>query len=187
MFERIKRAIMFKTDVYPEVSKDVGFTQSAWIILIVSYALFALGASGTYLLWSFGGFFVSFLLQAALGIGGFILGIFVITWVAKPLFNIELKFDPLFRPLALASVFLAAGILGLIPFIGPFFIFAASAAALIAMVFALKAVTGLDWGRVIVLVLIMAIIVGIITGIVSAIVSAIFVRSLYSGILPYIK
>lgn len=187
MFDRIKRAIMFKTDVYPEVSKDAAFTKSAWIILIVSYVLFALGSSGTFLLWSFGGFLVSFILQAALGIGAFILGIFVLTWVAKPLFNVELKFDQLFRPLALASVFLAAGLLGLIPIIGGLFIFAAGAAALVAMVFALKAITGLDWGRVIVLVLIMGVVVGIVSGIASAIVSAIFVRSLYTGIIPLIK
>jgi hypothetical protein len=188
MLERIKRAVMFKTDVYPEVSQDVAFTKSAWLILVVSYALFALGATSSFLWLGLGGVFVlSFLLQAALGVGGFVLGVFVLTWVAKPLFQIELKFDQLFRPLALASVFLAAGLLGLIPVIGGLFIFAAAAGAFVAMLFALKTLTGLDWGRVVVLVIIMGAVVGIVMGIVSAITGAIYggilARSILNGVL----
>lgn len=186
MFDRIKRAIMFKTDVYPEVSKDVSFTQSAWIILVASFVLFAIGYAATSILllgyhWSV----LSFILQAVLGIGSFILGVFVIVWLAKPIFNVELKFDQLFRPLALASVFYAAGILGLIPGIGILFKILAPLAAFVAMIFALKAVTGLDWVKVIVLVVLMAIVIGIVMGIVGAIVGAVTLAS-FAAVSPLI-
>jgi len=171
MFDRIKRAVMFKTDVYPEVSNDAGFTRSAWIILAVSYVLFALGFAAIFIPilhiyhWSV----LSFILQAVLGVGAFVLGVFVIVWLAKPIFNVELKFDTLFRPLALASVFYAAGVLGLIPVIGTIFKILTPLAAFVAMVFALKAVTKLDWVKTIVLIVLMAIVVGIVMGIISAI------------------
>lgn len=171
MIDRIKKAILYQLGVYTEVANDVTFTTSAWIILAVSYVLYALGGAATTSIfglyhWSF----LSFILTAILGIGSFVLGVFVIVWLAKPLFNVDLKFETLFRPLALASVFYAAGILGLIPGIGGVLHILAALAAFVAMLFALKTVTGLDWIKVIALIVLMGLVVGLVSGIISAIV-----------------
>lgn len=170
MFERIKKAILYQLGVYTEVANDATFTTSAWIILAVSYVLYAIGTAATSFLGLYHWSILSFLLTALLGIGSFVLGVFVIVWLAKPLFNVDLKFETLFRPLALASVFYAIGILGLIPGIGGVLRVLAALAAFVAMLFALKTVTGLDWIKVIVLIVLMGIVVGLVSGIISAIV-----------------
>ncbi len=59
MIERIMRAISFKTEVYPEVSKDETFTTSAWIIVAVVALISQIGSRAVLnshqFLWLFAG------------------------------------------------------------------------------------------------------------------------------------
>ncbi len=183
MFERIKKAIMFKTEVYPEVARDKSFMNSAWIILIVSQLCMQLGIWGWKLAlptlypgFGFGNYILSVLISTALSVAGFVLAVFVICWVAKQFFGMNIPWDDMFRPLALAQVFLVVGILGLV-FSFSFgtwtlvsiLTWLASIAAWVASLFAIKTVTGLDWGKTAILVLIVAVVNSLIYFIVHAI------------------
>ncbi len=171
MFEKIKKAIMFKTEVYPEVARDKGFMKSAWIILIVSHLVTQLGAWAIFLSFpaafggGFGKYILSVLVATAVGVAAFVGAMFVLSWATKQFFNMAIPWDDFFRPLALAQVFLVVGILALVfSFslgtwaLASFITWLASIAAWIASLFAIKAITGFDWGKTFILVLIVAVI-----------------------------
>ncbi len=171
MFERIKKAIMFKTDVYPEVARDKGFMSSAWIILIVSHLVTQLGAWAIFLSFpsalggGFGKYILSVLVATVVGVAAFVGAMFVLSWATKQFFNMAIPWDDFFRPLALAQVFLVVGILALVfSFsigtwaLASFITWLASIAAWVASLFAIKTITGFDWGKTFILVLIVAVI-----------------------------
>jgi hypothetical protein len=189
MMDRIIRAITFKTDVYTEVANDASFTQSAWIIVVVSQFLSQLGGRAALL--PYNGFFsyvLGVIVGTAFGVGAFALGVFVIVWLAKALFNTSLTFEQLQRPLGLASVFSVIGILGifsafslsLLCISAPVTLIVA-VAGFVAYLYALKKVTALDWGKVAVLVVADIIVSLIISAIVGSIfaVSALTTAALY--------
>jgi hypothetical protein len=175
MMDRIIRAITFKTDVYTEVANDASFTQTAWIIVTASLFLSQLGERATLL--RYNGFFsyvLGVVVGTAFGVGAFALGVFVIVWLAKALFNTNLTFEQLQRPLGLASVFNVIGILGIFGAISLSLLCISSlitlivaVAGFVAYLYALKTVTALDWGKVAVLVvadIIVSLIIGAIVG-----------------------
>jgi hypothetical protein len=109
-------------------------------------------------------------------VGGFVLSVFIISWVLKQFFHMTIPWDDLFRPLALAQVFLVVGILGLL-FSFTFATWAlatlltwlASIATWVASLYALKTVTGFDWGKTALLVLVVIVVNVIISVILRAI------------------
>jgi Yip1 domain len=177
MMDRIMKAIMFKTEVYPEVSKDETFTQSAWIIVAVVALISQIGGRAYLIRSNFLGYLLGVIIGAAVMVGAFALSVFVIRWLASALFKVELTFGELQRPLGLAYVFQVIQILSIL---GAFSVFLlcltgpitllAAIAGFIAYLFALKTVTNLDWGKVAVLV----VVAWLIFLVVGAIVGAIF-------------
>jgi len=175
MMDRIMRAITFKTDVYTEVANDASFTQTAWIIVVVAQFIAQIGEHASLLL--FGEVF-RYILAVVVGtvfaVGAFALGVFVIVWLAKALFNTTLTFEQLQRPLGLASVFSVVGFLGIFGAISISLLCVTSIISLVvavvgfvAFLYALKTVTGLDWGKVAVLVvadILVSLIIGAIVG-----------------------
>jgi hypothetical protein len=172
MIERIMRAISFKTEVYPEVSKDETFTTSAWIIVAVAALVGSLGSRAAMIRTNFLGYLLQVVIFTIVALGIFALGVFVIKWLAKTLYKVELTFGELMRPLGLAYVFQVIQILGilgafslaLLCIVAPINLVAAIA-GFIAYLFALKTVTNLSWGQVAVLVVVYWVIALVVTGI----------------------
>jgi len=177
MMDRIMKAISFKTEVYPEVSKDETFTNSAWIIVGAVAVIAAIGGRAVMIRYNFLGYLLGVVVGAAVTVGAFALSVFVIKWLASALYKVELTFGELQRPLGLAYVFQVIQILGilgalsvaLLCIVAPITLVAAIA-GFIAYLFALKMVTNLSWGQVAVLV----VVAWVIFLVVGAIVGAIF-------------
>jgi hypothetical protein len=151
MIERIIRAITFKTEVYPEVSKDETFTNSAWIIVGVVALISAIGGRAVMIRYNFIGYLLGVVVGAAVTVGAFALSVFVIKWLASALFKVELTFGELQRPLGLAYVFQVIAILGILGALSPALLcivapitLVAAIAGFISYLFALKMVTNLD-------------------------------------------
>jgi hypothetical protein len=176
MIERIIRAITFKTEVYPEVSKDETFTNSAWVIVGVVALISAIGGRAVMIRYNFIGYLLGVVVGAAVTVGAFALSVFVIKWLASALFKVELTFGELQRPLGLAYVFQVIAILGILGALSPALLcivapitLVAAIAGFISYLFALKMVTNLDWGKVAVLVVVAWVIFLVVGGIVGAI------------------
>jgi hypothetical protein len=176
MIERIIRAITFKTEVYPEVSKDETFTTSAWIIVGAVALIAAIGGRAVMIRYNFVGYLLGIVVGTAVMVGAFALSVFVIKWLASTLYKVNLTFGELQRPLGLAYVFQAIQILGilgalsvaLLCIVAPITLVAA-VAGIIAYLFALKTVTNLSWGQVAVLVVVAWVIFLVVGGIVGAV------------------
>ena len=176
MIERIIRAITFKTEVYPEVSKDETFTTSAWIIVAVTAAISQIGGRALMLRYNFLGYLLSLVVGTAFMVGAFALTVLVIKWLAGMLYKVELSFGELMRPLGLAYVFQVISLLGILGALSPALLcivtpitLVAAIAGFIAYLFALKLVTNLDWGKIAVLVIVAWVIMLVVGGIVGAI------------------
>jgi hypothetical protein len=176
MIERIMRAISFKTEVYPEVSKDETFTTSAWIIVAVVALISQIGSRAVLIRSNFIGYLLGVIFGAVLMVGAFALSVFVIKWLANALYKVDLSFGELQRPLGLAYVFQVIQILGILGafslamlcIVAPITLVAAIA-GFIAYLFALKIVTNLSWGQVAVLVIVAWVIFLVVGGIVGAV------------------
>ncbi|HWQ45738.1 MAG TPA: hypothetical protein VN376_02660 [Longilinea sp.] len=179
MFERIIRAITFKTPVYKEVAEDPSFTTSAWLIVAVAALANQIGGRAAQLTYGrVGSFFFGVLFGTALAIGGFAVSCFLVSWLAKQLFSIDLPFEKVVRALGLAYVFNIIGILSIVAAFGVALLcitgpitLIVGIAGLIATLFALKEVTSLEWGQTVVL----AVVVAIVSIVINLIVGAIFV------------
>ncbi len=180
MFDRIIRAITFKTPVYKEVAEDPSFTTSAWLIVAVAALASQIGSRAAQLTYGrVGSFFLGVLLGTALAIGGFALSCFLVSWLAKQLFSIDLPFEKVVRALGLAYVFNVIGILSIVAAFGFALLCVTSPislivgiAGLVATLFALKEITGLEWGQTVVLAVVVAlvsIVIGIIVGAIFAV------------------
>ncbi len=146
-------ALTFKTGIYDEAKKDVGFTTSAWIIVAVTALLSALGSTavfgreGRMYAWLFGA-----IGSTIFSIIGFALACFVVVWVAKSVFNATATFDEVVRALGLARIWHIVGFLGIVALISPalgcvagIFGFAAAVAGFIAWLIAVKEALTLEW------------------------------------------
>jgi hypothetical protein len=120
MVARILGALTFKPGIYAEVKKDASFTGSAWLIVVVTSLLFALG-SNTSLLRSgrVGSWFLGVIGTALFMVLDFTLTCILIRWLGKTVFNTSAKFEQLVRPFGLARVWMAISFVGILTVLSP--------------------------------------------------------------------
>ena len=162
MRERIMRALSFRKGIYAEVKKDKTFTPTAWLIVILSALLTALG-SNTSLVRS--GRFVQWLL-GVLGttlftVLGFLLASAAVHVIAKAVFDHHEKLDGLQRAFALSRVWMTFTLVGILTILSPSLSFftglvglAAIALWFFSWVVSVREVFAMDWLPAIVLALI---------------------------------
>ncbi|MGD8604974.1 MAG: YIP1 family protein [Anaerolineales bacterium] len=177
--DRIMAAFMFRREVYAEVENDVTFTQTAWMIVLISSFLGQLG-SRTTLIATQGGSFIDYLLAVFFGTLGavlaFAVGAYVIAYLGKSMFNAQVTFDEVVRTAGLASVWGVVGVVGILGFLPALVcalspaIFLAWILSIVAMYFALQEALDLESFQTIIVV----VIAFVIQFIVSAIIGAIF-------------
>lgn len=126
LMNRIIGALTFKREVYAEVEKDASFTGTAWAIVAVVGLLSQLGSAVTLAYSQDGTLNVTTWLMAGavgavIGVAGFALGAFVISWVGKALFKADVSFEETVRTLGLAQIWGVIGVLNVagvaIPFL----------------------------------------------------------------------
>jgi len=152
LMDRIIGAFTFRREVYAEVEKDVEFTQTAWILVVVVRLLVQLGQLPTFGFRHIGQWLISTIITVIFSVAGFALGAYVISWVGKRFFQADVDFGEMVRVLGLAYVWNVVGVIGIVGFI-PFLacilsplIFIAAIAGLVAWLFAAKEALDLDWG-----------------------------------------
>jgi len=122
VFEKIKKVLTFKLEVFIEVKKDEGFSRNAWLIIIATSLLSALGSNtsllrtGHPLQW-----FLGVLASSIISALGFALACHVIAWVGRYFFNTKVNFEEVLRPLGLARVWLAFTCIGILTAFSPVF------------------------------------------------------------------
>lgn len=168
--DRIIGAFTFRKGVYEEVEHDATFTTTAYIIVAVVAFLNQLGANASggfdnLLSWA-GGTVVG----TVIALVAFAIGVVVVSWVGRALFNAEVTFDELVRTLGLAYVWQAIGVLGVLGALGAGLAcviapvtFAAFLAFLVSWFIAAKEALDLEWLQVIVTVVLAGIVVAAIT------------------------
>lgn len=156
--DRIIGAFTFRRGIYADVEKDPGFTQTAWLIVVVVSFLSQLGAHAGR---GFTGWIVGALLGTVMAVIGFALAAFVISWVGATVFRADVNFEEMVRTLGLAYVWNILGFVGVISFFAPFLVCIASPllflgwiAALIAWFVAAKEALDLEWAQTIITVVI---------------------------------
>ena len=175
LMKRIIAALTFRKEVYAEVEKDVEFTQTAWILVVVISLLNQIGQ-----LPNFGGqignWLISAIIMVIFSVGGFALSAFVISWAGKQFFQADVDFGEMVRVLGLAYVWNVIGVIGILGFI-PFLacilaplVFVAAIAGLISWLFACKEALDLDWVPTIIVLVIGWVIGFIVTAIAGVIV-----------------
>ncbi len=180
--ERIKGAFTFRKGVYAEAAKDTSFTTDAWLIVVVVTFVAQLGGSASFLQSGHG--FISYVLAVfigtLLGLGGFALSAFLISWVGKELFKATATFDELVRAMGLANVWRVIGFIGILAAITPLLScvlapvsLLAGLAGLVAYFFSIREATGMEWVGVAVTVVV-ALIIQLIIAAMSAGILAVF-------------
>jgi hypothetical protein len=106
---RIIGAFTFRKGVYAEVEKDTSFTTTAWTLVVVVAFLKHLGSFASSTEW----------LSAAIvgtisAIPSFALGVLIVNWVGRTVFNADVGFGELVRTLGLAYVWQVIGVLGIL-------------------------------------------------------------------------
>jgi len=167
LVNRIIGAFTFRKGVYTEVEKDTSFTTTAWILVVVVAFLNQLGslASTNIVNWLLGA-----VVGTILAVIGFAVGVFVINWVGRTVFNAEVSFDELVRTLGLAYVWQVIGAIGIVSIISealscilaPLMIIVVIL-MIIAWFIAAKEALDLEWGQTIVTVIIGWIVLFVIT------------------------
>jgi hypothetical protein len=170
--DRIIGALTFRKEVYAEVERDVTFTQTAWMLILITTFLSRFGNSAAVARTTDGGFIdwlVGTFVGTIFGVIGFAIGAYVIVLVAKSLFNADVDFEEIVRTLGLASIWQAFGVLSVIGL--GFFTFLAGLAAIAAWVIALKEALDLEWFQTIITIVIFVIVMMFVYFIAGAIVS----------------
>ena len=109
--ERIIGALTFRRGVYADVEADRTFTASAWILVVI-FAL--LNQLGSYASQSIFDWLVGAGIGVLTAIAGFAIAAAVINWVGRRRYSAEVTFNELVRTMGLASIWSAAGVLGVI-------------------------------------------------------------------------
>lgn len=176
LMNRIMGAFTFKKEVYAEVERDVEFTNTAWLLVVVISAINQLGQLPTYGFSGIGQWLIAAIITVILSVGGFALGAFLISWVGKQFFQAEVDFGEMVRVLGLAYVWNIVGVIGILGFI-PFLAcilapiaFIAAIAGLVSWLFAAKEALDLDWGPTVITVIIGVIANVIITMVLSGVI-----------------
>ena len=156
--DRIIRAIKFDSSVYAEVEHDAAFTQTAWLLVVVITVLNQLGARATT---NIGSWIGGVIVGSVLRIIAFAVGVYVISWVGKRLFDAEVSFDEMVRTLGLAYVWNVIGIVGALAAFSAALVCVLSPALFIGLILGLiawfvatKEALDLDWGPTIVTVVV---------------------------------
>jgi len=176
LLDRIIGAFTFRREVYAEVERDRSFTNTAWA-LVALVALLNQFGSRSY------NTFTNRIFGSAVGtvmvLVGFALGVWLISWIGRSLFNADVTFDELVRTLGLAYVWNVVGFIGILAsfsvtlkcFLAPALL-VASLLGLIAWFIAAKEALDLEWSQTIVTVIIgwvvMAVIVFVVGGAIIA-------------------
>jgi len=178
LLDRIIGAFTFRKEVYAEVEKDTSFTTTAWIVVAVVAFLNQLGAQAGG---SFGSWLLGAILGTALGVAGFAVGVFVISWVGKTVFQADVTFEELVRTLGLAYVWQVIGLIGLVAIISDTLacvvapvVFIAGIAMLASWLIAAKEALDLDWTQTIITVIIGAAALFIVTLLIGGVVLGLF-------------
>jgi hypothetical protein len=106
---RIIGAFTFRKGVYAEVEKDTSFTTTAWILVAAVALLNQLGRAASTSNWLIGA-----IVGTILAMLGFALGVWIVNWVGRILFQADVSFDELVRTLGLAYVWQVVGVLGIV-------------------------------------------------------------------------
>jgi len=180
--DRIMGAITFKKGVYSEVANDPSFTPTAWLIVAVVQLLTQLGTraslvhqSSGFLRWIFGT-----IVYAALGVGGFALSAFLVSWAARQFFKANFSFEQAVRSLGLAHIWNVVGLLGIVAVISAALLcvvspitLIAGLAGLAATLIAIKEASGMDWTGTIVSILVVLVVTLVIAAIAGGILAVI--------------
>lgn len=164
--------------MYAEVEKDVEFTQTAWILVVVVRLLSQLGQLPSFGFGKIGQWLLSAIVTVIFAVVGFALGAFVISWVGKRFFQADVDFDEMVRVLGLAYVWNIVGVIGIVGFIPALgcilspLVFIAALAGLVAWLFAAKEALDLDWGPTIITLIVGWVISFIVTAIAGVILGA---------------
>ena len=168
--DRIIGAFTFRKGVYAEVEHDASFTTTAYIIVAVVAFLNQLGANALGGFDNLLGWAGGTVVGTVIALVAFAIGVVVVSWVGRALFNAEVTFDELVRTLGLAYVWQAVGVLGVLGALGAGLAcviapvtFAAFLAFLVSWFIAAKEALDLEWLQVIVTVVIAGIAVAAIT------------------------
>ena len=174
--DKIIGALTFKGGTYADAKKDAAFTPIAWLIVVVTALLNALGSGaglgkGGILIWLLGLLFLA--VFAALG---FALACWVISLVGKSVFNTTTTFNELVRPLGLARIWHVISIMGLLALISPglgcvsgFFTLAAAFLGIAAWFMAIHETMALDWVQTITVVVLGVVVTALVTLVASTI------------------
>ena len=160
LMNRIIGAFTFRKEVYAEVERDVEFTNTAWLLVVVISLINQLGQLPVYGFKSIGQWLIASIVAVVLSVAGFALGAFLISWVGKQFFQAEVDFGEMVRVLGLAYVWNVVGVIGILGFI-PFLLcilspisIIAAIAGLVSWLFAAKEALDLDWGPTVITVVI---------------------------------
>jgi len=140
IIQRIIRIVKFDVPVYNEIEKDENATQEAWLIVIVTSLLAAIGAgvAATMIPEAGRGFFGSFVMQFIAGIIGWLLWSLVTWLIGTRLFQGQATYWELARTLGYASSPKILGILAIVPCLGAIAGIVGAVLSLIAGFFAVR-------------------------------------------------
>jgi hypothetical protein len=178
MMDRIIGAFTFRKGVYAEVARDPLFTTDAWIIVVVANFIAQLGSSAALLTGSEGffGYLVSVIVGTLMSLIGFVVSVFLVSWLARSMFKSTAGFDELQRAMGLANVWRVIGFLSILSAISPALVcllspvtIIAGIAGLAAYLISIREATGMEWVGVIVTVFVAVIIQLIVTAIAGGI------------------
>lgn len=197
LMQRIMGAFTFKREVYAEVKADTSFTPTAWGIVVGVQLLnqvagyLAATAIATATISAFGGLgelgavgavaggsLVGALVSTVIGVAAFAVGVYVVMFVAKAMFQSTVSFDQLVRTMGLASVWGLIGFLIILAAISPLFLclvgivgLAGAILSAISSAIAVKEAVGLDWTQTIITIVIAWVAIFIVTAILGSLVA----------------
>ena len=175
--DRIIGAFTFRKGVYAEVEHDASFTTTAYIIVAIVAILNQIGANAlggfdNLLGWAGGA-----IVGTIFALVAFAVGVAVVSWVGRTIYNAEVTFDELVRTLGLAYVWQVIGVIGVISavsltltcIVAPIQLIAALA-GLAAWFVAAKEALDLEWIQTIITVVAAWVVVLIITFVAVAVI-----------------
>jgi hypothetical protein len=140
IFQRAIRIVKFDVAVYNEIEKDEGATQEAWLIVIITSLLAAIGAgvAATAIPQAGGSFFGTFVGSLISGIVGWLLWSLVTWFIGTRLFQGQATYWELARTLGYASAPKILGLLAIVPCLGAIAGIVGAVLSLIAGFFAVR-------------------------------------------------
>jgi hypothetical protein len=158
---RITGALTFRRQAYTEVEHDAGFTNVAWLLVVVANFLGQLGANAVNgvsdpIQWAW-----NTIIGTVFAVGAFVVVVAIVNGVGRQAFKAEVTYEELVRTLGLASVWSAVGVLGILAAISSSFSWVVGLARLAAFVLGLaaslvaaKEALDLEWLKVIITVIV---------------------------------